>query len=264
MVNPKTKELIDNLKEHEQQFLCELYNAKQIEELYEINSIKIMFKLWQMKNKFLYRTELMYRDSENFEKDYENGRLEQWQVDIIDKGYKYFWDDENVKNDEGTEYIGFGLNYIYTVPQANEYGLIAKARRVDLDQYFSQEITKYKTGVYVFQGKTENDLILLQRYYAMNWGNYEHMLWRGLGDDGEQSILRQADLRMDAEFWGRKEWVQNQVDKVEDEEMRNKLYDCTYETILCIFFSQWGKAAIIANTDRGVTTQFKNIKLDRK
>ncbi len=116
--------------------------------------------------------------------------------------------------------------------------------------------------MFVFEGE-EGELRLLQRWYAINYVDSRHLFWRKLVIyEAPENPLKLDILRGEASIWGMKEWVQKQVDKVKNEEVKEMLKSYKYSTFLDVFFPQSGKSFIIGK-DKGVETNvFTNIKLD--
>ncbi len=227
------------------------------EELKKISPYKVLTTAIKVYWKSLNNIEEIYLDCEQLEEQIKNNdpKLTKDNIEMEARVYKRF--------------LGY-LDYFFPIQkkimQRKEnhfYELPEEKRREDLDKYFINEATKYTSPVYVFDGEKEGELKLLQMWYPINYYDFKHMLWRGLVvDDMETNPMKNDELRREAKFWGRKEWVQMQVDKVEDEEMRKKLKEYTYQTYLYMQFIQSGEGKILTK-DRGeVTNVYANIKLD--
>lgn len=177
---------------------------------------------------------------------------------------------EESRNGEAKRYSQFlkHIDYFYD-KQANVHDelelyhhLKKEYRREDLDKYFISKATKYTSPVYVFEGE-DGELRLLQMYYAINYYMFKHMQWRGIAQESiPTDPLQQKELAKEAHSWGKKEWVQMQVDKVENEEMRAKLKEYKYQTYLAIFFPQSGEGRLVSVDIGKITKGFGNIKLD--
>ncbi len=226
------------------------------EELKKISPYKVLKTAIKVYFKSLSNIEEIYQRAERYEERIKNNEdITQQSIEIEAEVYQRF--------------LGY-LDYFFPRQkkcaydkQTHFWELPEEKRREDLDKYFINEATKYTSPVYVFDGEKEGELRLLQMWYPINYYGLDHLLWRGLVvDDMETNPMKNDELRRGAKFWGRKEWVQMQVDKVEDEKMRKKLKEYTYQTYLYMQFAQSGEGGIITK-DRGETTNvYANIKLD--
>ncbi len=226
------------------------------EELKKISPYKVLTTAIKVYWKSLNNIEEIYQRAERCEERIKNNEdITQEAIEIEAGVYKRFLNYLDNFFRIQKKIIQRKENHFYELPK--------EKRREDLDKYFINETTKYTSPVYVFDGEREGELKLLQMWYPINYGGFAHLLWRGLVvDNMETNPMKNDELRREAKFWGRKEWVQMQVDKVEDEEMRKKLKEYTYQTYLFMVFAQNGEVKLLTK-DRGKETNvYANIKLN--